>query len=79
MILGVWGALGAGWARAWNRGAFQDPLYAAKTLPFGIPFWAFSDIFQGVFLSVFPGALIFLILSVLGASGSQKGGFGRPF
>jgi len=49
MILGVWGALGAGWARAWNRAAFQDPFYAEKLSHLGAHFEHFLVFFRVYF------------------------------
>ena len=66
-----WGWLGAGL----EPGSLPGPILPRNTLPFGTPFWVFSGIFQGVFLNVFPGALFFRIVSVLGTRGSPKGRF----
>ena len=66
-----WGWLGAGL----KPGSLPGHILPRKSYPFGTPFWAFSGIFQGVFLSVFPGALFFRIGSVLRARGSPKGKF----
>ena len=49
MILGVWGALGAGLARAWNRGAFQDPFYPETVTHLGVHFGHFLVFFRVYF------------------------------
>ena len=74
MILGVWGALGLV-GRGPGTGEPSRTHFTPKNSPIWGPILGISGIFQGVFLSVFPGALCFRIVSVLGARGSPKGRF----
>ena len=50
-------------------------LLQRKSHPFWSPFWQLSNIVEGVFFSVFSGALISRTLGVLGAQRWPKGRF----